>query len=133
MAKVKDIMTKHVISVKKETPIYKTIALLARNNISGIPVVEDDMTLVGVLSEKDTLKLFHLPEDAEDKTVGDFMTQQPISFDENDNLQDVCDCLENSHFRRVPVTSEGKLVGIVSRRDIIRYMFRVRWKKAYIS
>lgn len=133
MAKVKDIMTKHVISVKKETPIYKAIALLARNNISGIPVVEDDMTLVGVLSEKDTLKLFHLPEDAEDKTVGDFMTQQPISFDENDNLEDVCDCLANSHFRRVPVTSKGKLVGIVSRRDIIRYMFRVRWKKAYIS
>lgn len=133
MAKVKDIMTKHVISVKKETPIYKAIALLARNNISGIPVVEDDMTLVGVLSEKDTLKLFHLPKDAEDKTVGDFMTQQPISFDENDNLQDVCDCLTDSPFRRVPVTSKGKLVGIVSRRDIIRYMFRVRWKKAYIS
>jgi CBS domain-containing protein len=133
MPEVKDIMTRHVISVKKETPIYQAIALLARNNISGIPVVEDDMTLVGVLSEKDMLKLFHLPKEVEDKTVGDFMTQQPISFDENYNLQAVCNCLANSYFRRVPVTSEGKLIGIVSRRDIIRYMFRARWKKAYIS
>ncbi len=133
MPEVKDIMTKHIISVKKEIPIYKAIALLARNNISGIPVVEDDMTLVGVLSEKDTLKLFNLSRDMEDKTVGDFMTQQPVSFDEDDNLQDVCDCLANSPFRRVPVTSEGKLIGIVSRRDVIRYMFRARWKKACIS
>ncbi len=59
------------------------------------------------------------PEEGEGKAVNDFMTQPAISFDENESLIDVCECLTNNFFRRVPVTSKGKLVGVVSRRDII--------------
>ena len=126
MLKAKDIMTESVISVKRNTPIYEAVELMAKNKITGIPVVEDDMTLVGILTEKDILRLFYASEDAENKTVNDFMTQPAVHFDENESLLDVCDCLMNNLFRRVPVTSKGKVVGIVSRADIIEYILRLR-------
>ena len=59
MLKAKDIMTEEVISVKKDTLIFEAVELLAKNSITGIPVVEDDMTLVGILTEKDVLGLFY--------------------------------------------------------------------------
>jgi len=130
MLKAKDIMTQDVINVKKDTPIYKALELLAKHNISGIPVVRDDMILVGVLSEKDVLSLFYAHEDEKEKTVNDFMTQPAVHFDEDESLLDVCDCLANNYFRRVPVTSQGKLVGIISRKDIIDYILQLRHESA---
>lgn len=128
MLKAKDIMTENVVSVKKDTPIYEALELLTKYNITGIPVVREDMILVGVLSEKDVLRLFYAHEDEEEGTVNDFMTQPAVHFDEKESLLDICDCLTNNYFRRVPVTSEGKLVGIISRKDIIDYILQLRRK-----
>jgi len=128
MLKAKDIMTENVVSVKKDTPIYEALELLVKYNITGIPVVREDMILVGVLSEKDVLRLFYAHEDEEEGTVNDFMTQPAVHFDEKESLLDICDCLTNNYFRRVPVTSEGKLVGIISRKDIIDYILQLRRK-----
>jgi len=130
MLKAKDIMTENVFSVKKDTPIYEALELFAKHNITGIPVVRDDMILVGVLSEKDVLRLFYAHEDEEEGTVNDFMTQPAVHFDKDESLLDICDCLTNNYFRRVPVTSEGKLVGIISRTDIIDYILQLRDKSA---
>ncbi len=128
MLKAKDIMTVNVVSVKKDTPIYEALELLAKYNITGIPVVREDMILVGVLSEKDVLRLFYAHEGEEEGTVNDFMTQPAVHFDEKESLLDICDCLMNNYFRRVPVTSEGKLVGIISRKDIVNYILQLRCK-----
>jgi len=130
MLKAKDIMTENVVSVKKDTPIYEALELLAKYNITGIPVVREDMILVGVLSEKDVLRLFYAHEDEEEGTVNDFMTQPAVHFDKDESLLDICDCLTNNYFRRVPVTSEGKLVGIISRKDVINYILQLRRKDA---
>ncbi len=127
MLKAKDIMTKEVITVRKDTPIFEALELLAKNDITGIPVVEDDMTLVGILTEKDVLRLFYAHEDQKNETVSSFMTQPAVHFDENETLPDVCDCLMNYFLRRVPVTSNGKVVGIISRTDIIEYILR-QWQ-----
>lgn len=120
ISNAENVMTKNVISVKKETPIYEALELLVRHNISGVPVVEDDMTLIGILSERDVLILFYCSENIEDKTVNDYMTQPAVFFDNEESLLDICECLTNNYFGRVPVTSKGKLVGIISRRDIIK-------------
>ena len=125
LLKAKDVMTENVISVRKETPIREAVVLLVKHNITGIPVVEDDMTLVGILSEKDVLTLIYGQEGEVDKTVSDFMTTPPVYFDQDESVVDVCDCLTNNFFRRVPVTEKGKLVGIISRRDMI-YEYIVR-------
>jgi CBS domain-containing protein len=126
MPKAKDIMVKEVISVRKYTPVLEAIELLWKNDITGVPVVEDDMTLVAVLTEKDVLRLFWANEDQKNKTISSFMTQPPVHFDENESLPDVCECLMNYFLRRVPVTSKGKVVGIISRADMIGYILRQR-------
>jgi len=126
-------MTEHVFVVKRATPIYRALELLVEHNISGAPVVEDDMTLVGVLSEKDVLKLFYEFKDAESKTVDDYMTQPAVFFDEKESLLDICDCLSDNYFRRVPVTSKGKLVGVVSRRDIIKEILKTRSESVVVE
>ena len=127
MLKAKDIMTKQVISVRKDAPVLEAVELLWKNDITGIPVVEDDMTLVGVLTEKDLIRLLYADEDLRNKTVSSFMTQPAVHFDENEALPDVCECLMNYFLRRVPVTSKGKVVGIISRADIIGCIIR-QWQ-----
>ncbi len=121
MLEAKDIMTENVISVTEETPIYQAVEILVENNISGIPVIAEDRTLIGILTEKDVLSLFYGNEGDENLTVQDFMTPHTVFFDANENLVNVCDYLLNNYFRRVPVVSDDKLVGIISRRDIIKH------------
>ena len=133
MLKVKDIMTKEVVSVKKDTPIYEAMGLLRKNDITGMPVIEDDMTLVGVITEKDVLRLFYADEDERNETVGFFMTRSAVSYNENENLRSICDFMMINYFRRVPVVSkQGKLVGIISRPDIIDYILEQRRQSAEV-
>ncbi|MHC4194719.1 MAG: CBS domain-containing protein [Planctomycetota bacterium] len=127
MLQVKEIMIKNVVSVKKDAPIYEAIELLRRNHISSMPVVEDDLTLIGVLSERDVISLFcYAHEDDEEKVVADFMAQSPVHFNEDESLLSICDCLIVNSFKSIPITSEGKVVGIVSRADILDYILHLR-------
>jgi len=120
MHKAKDIMSRKVICIKGESPVIDAIRVMSEHNITGIPVIEDDMTLVGIISEQDVLRLFHTYEDEKDRTVNDFMTQPAIHFEEEESLLDVCYCLRDNSIRRVPVTLNGKVTGIISRSDILK-------------
>lgn len=127
MLKAKNIMSTEVVSVTKETPIYEAMAFLISNEITGMPVVDDDMNLVGVITEKDCLRLFYADEDEKDKTVRYFMTQPAIHYNENDSLQTICDFMMINYFRRIPVTTKkGKVVGILSRPDVIKHILNKR-------
>jgi CBS domain-containing protein len=131
MPKVEDVMTRDVISVKQNTPIYEAMAVMRKNNITGMPVINDDMTLVGVITEKDVLRLFYADEDDKNKTVSFFMTRPVVSYRENESLQSVCDFMMVNYFRRVPVVSNrAKLIGIISRPDIIDYLIEQRQQSA---
>jgi CBS domain-containing protein len=121
MFETKTIMTTDVLFVKRQTPISQTIEILLENNITGLPVVNDDMTLAGIISEKDVLKLLSDWNDDSDK-VEDYMTENVTSFDQDEDLIAICECLVKNHFRRVPITAGGKLVGIISRKDVIKYI-----------
>ena len=127
MFKAKTIMTTNVISVKRGTEIYDAIRTLVENNITGLPVVNDDMSIAGIITEKDVLKLLYDVNSTANK-VEDFMTKGVVSFNEDDNLIDITECLIKNSFRRVPVTAGGKLVGIISRKDIIAYILKLRHK-----
>lgn len=123
-------MQTDVITVKNQTSISEAIQVLVDNNISGLPVVDDDMTLVGIITEKDILKAMPdletlmLSDNEQDNSykVEDFMTKDVVSFDLKEDLIAICECLTKSSFRRVPIVSEGKLVGIISRKDLIKYI-----------
>ena len=133
MLKVKDIMTENVISVKKDTPIFRAIEILADNDITGIPVVEGDMIVIGILSEKDVLSVLYAPQENEGKVVDDFMTQPAICFERDESVMAVCDCLRESFFRRILVTEHGKLVGLVSRKDLIKCILQTRNKTPIVT
>ncbi|MHC4623625.1 MAG: CBS domain-containing protein [Planctomycetota bacterium] len=122
MLKAKDIMTDQVVSVSRDTPVEEALELLLANEIAGIPVVDEDMTPVGIVTEKDLLALFYESRVLRGKTVEAYMTQPAVHFDENSNLDHVCSCLLDVTFRRVPVTRKGKVVGILSRPDVLRHI-----------
>ena len=127
MFKAKEIMTTDVITVTRRTDIYEAIRIMVRNNVTGLPVVNDDMSLAGIITEKDVLSLLYNIQDRPG-TVEDFMTRDPVSFDENESLIDIAECFIENNFRRVPILTGGKLAGIVSRKDIIAYILKLRHK-----
>ena len=122
MLKLKEIMTREVVSTSRDTPAMEALKILLEKKVAGMPVVEEDMTLVGIITEKDLLPLFREGEDAKNKTVADYMTEPAVHFDENERLFDIWRCLLDATFRRVPVTSKGKVVGIVSRPDVLKFI-----------
>jgi len=132
MLEAKDIMTKQVVCIRKDTPIFEAIRMMANNNITGIPVVDDDLTLVGMLSEQDVLRLLHTYDDEKDRTVNDFMTQPAIHFEENEPLLDVCYCLRDNSIRRVPITLNGKVTGVISRSDILKRILQ-QWENSNLQ
>ncbi len=119
----KDIMKCGLLTIKRQTPIYEAMETIATRNITGLPVVDDYMNLVGIISEKDMLKLLYDPK-AKLGKVEDFMTEDVVSFNRDDSLFDICDCLINNNFRRVPILNQGRLVGIISRVDLILYILK---------
>ena len=121
MNEIETIMTTDVITVGRKTPIYDALEILLENDVTGLPVVNDDMTLAGIITEKDILKLLSVL-DNDSATAEDFMTEEVMSIDQQEDLIAVCECLINNHFRRIPITSNGKLAGIISRKDIIKYI-----------
>ena len=127
MFKAKTIMKVDLVTVTRDTPIYEAIRILVQKNVTGLPVVNSDMTLAGIITEKDVLKLLY---DIEDKpgTVEDFMTKGVVSFNEDDSLIDITECLIKNNFRRVPIVADGKLIGVVSRKDVIAYILKLRHK-----
>jgi CBS domain-containing protein len=127
MITAKQLMNTSVIAIGKDEDIYEAMRLMALNNITGLPVVDDEGVLVGIITEKDILVLLcHRLEDAgTDRaagTVGQFMTRHVICFHPGDSLSDIAECLSTNNFRRVPILDNDKLVGIISRRDVVRYL-----------
>ena len=127
MFKIKTVMSTDVLTVTPNTDIYEAIRIMVDKNVTGLPVVNPDQTIAGVLSEKDVLALMVNAEDQPGR-VAEYMTPNPVCFDQEDSVIDVAECFIGKHFRRVPIVSEGKLVGILSRRDIVRFILHLRHK-----
>ena len=125
MLKASDVMTRGVETIYEGKPIFEVIKILSENEWGGLPVVDKDGRLKGVISDKDLLRLLYSARQ-EEGTVADYMTSEVTWFEESDSLTDICESLMNNVFRRVPILSKGKLVGIVSRSDLIRFILKSR-------
>ena len=128
MISIKSIMTKDVVTISPEMPIYEALNIFKSYQVSGLPVVDTENYVVGLLSEKDVLKLLLDRNVSVDDKVRDYMTKDIISFSENDDAIDVCKFFIHSHIRRVPIISNKKLVGVVSRRDIVLLILEAKNK-----
>ena len=125
MLKAKDIMTENVLTVHRSASIYDAIQILVEHEITGLPVVDDSGLMVGIISEKDMLKELY---DVEDRGghVEEFMTRIVTTFDHDESVLEICNCFIRSPFRRVPILENGKVVGIISRSDIINYILKLK-------
>ncbi|GAB0114777.1 CBS domain-containing protein [Acidisoma sp. C75] len=141
--RARDIMTAKVVTVGPEASIDSAIALMVGQRISGIPVVAGDGRLVGMLTERDLLRRAELETESphrrsflglllghgeeaaayvrsHSRRVGDVMTEKVISIVEDTPLEEIVQLMEKHRIRRLPVVWDGRLVGIVSRLDLVR-------------
>ena len=125
MLKAKDMMSKDLVSVKRTASILEALKIIVENDVTGLPVIDDDesASLVGIVCEKDFLSLLYGTHNWETETVDSIMTRNPERLSEEATVREVCDCLRSNVFRRIPVVSKGKLVGVISRRDIAAFMW----------
>lgn len=121
MIPIKSVMTTVVHSIQPEAPIYEALELLVKQEISGLPVVNSENDLIGILSEKDVLEI--LLDSKDKKKVEDFMSTDVQSFPEDGDAVEICKFFIRTNFRRVPIVNGKKLVGIVSRRDIVSVIY----------
>jgi CBS domain-containing protein len=117
-------MRTDLITVRQDAPLADATALLMSHRISGLPVVDAGGMLLGIVTEKDLLRVLY-EEPGTLRQVADLMTRDPRSFGPDEPLANVCDCLMANHFRRVPVVEGGRLVGLVSRADLMETIYEV--------
>lgn len=117
--KVKEIMTSPVITVSEDTPVADVAAKLRRNRISAVPVVDDSGAVVGLISEHDLLA-------RKGGAAREVMTREVITASQETDVDEVRHLLVERRIRRVPVVDGGRLVGIVSRGDVVALLI-VEW------
>lgn len=135
--RVRDIMTSPVITVRARTTVQDAAALLASRGFSALPVVDDDGQLIGIVTEADLVR-DRFPRDARSlihngpstgvaavaETVGEVMTSTVVSMGSGTDVASLTAALLKAGQRAVPIVDDSRLVGIVTRRDLVRVVGR---------
>ena len=145
--RAKEVMTRDVVTVAPETTIEEIARLLLQHHISGAPVVDDDHKLVGMVSEGDLtrqlgteerrpswwLRLFESSDEERAKYVRthgrhahDIMTKTVATVGEDTPIFEIAELLEERRIKRVPVVTDGKVVGIISRSNLLQGLATLR-------
>lgn len=118
---VSDIMTDQVISISEDEPITAAARLLKQNNIGSLPVRDNKGKLKGIVTDRDiVLRCVAAEEDPSDVKVSEIMSRNLVTISSSEEAENVAQSMAKSQIRRVPVTDNGILVGIVALGDIAR-------------
>ncbi len=150
--KAQEIMTRDVVSVLPNTKVREIATLMSERHVSGVPVVAADGQLLGVVSQSDLLHRAELGTERKRKAwlslfadpdvmareyskshgieAHDVMSRPVVSVTADADLQEVADVLERHRIKRVAVLDGGKLVGIISRGDLVRALSTLQTVKA---
>jgi CBS domain-containing protein len=149
MLTAKDIMTRDVVTVKPETSIEELASLLVKNQISGVPVVDEKGELYGIVTENDLIsqnKRLHIPTvvsfldaaiylesskkfEQEVKRItatkaGDICARKVLTVTEDTSLVDIATLMDEKKTHLLPVVRNGKMVGIIGKRDVVKAVAR---------
>ncbi len=124
---VRDVMQTTFVSLKPDMDIYEAVKLIIAKGLMGAPVVHDG-ALVGVFSEKDCFRVlanwtFQMSNET-GGSVSNYMTKDVVTLEAATDLSSVVSKFLSHYYRGLPVVEEGKLVGLISRRDILRSMIQ---------
>lgn len=119
-ATVAAMMTRAVITTSPDTPVAEVAAMLHHYHITGMPVVDGHQRVVGVVSEMDVVT-------KHGQVTSEIMTPHPRTVEEERPLDEVATLLMTERIRRLPVVRHGKLVGLISRTDLVTFFARHQW------
>jgi CBS domain-containing protein len=149
--KAQEIMTRDVTTVRPDTSVHDIAALMVEKHISGVPVLTDDGAIIGMVSQSDLLHRAEVGTErkhkwwfrafadsnalareyakAHGRKAHDIMSRYVVSVRDDAELRDVADILDSHRIKRVPVVREGRLVGIITRGDLVRALSQVQISK----
>lgn len=124
LAKVREHMDTHVPTVPPDMPILDAARFLIRQRVTGAPVVSAAGKLVGILTELDCLKILTTEggDEAKRGKVSQYMTDKVVTIPPDMNISYATGVFLRSNFRRLIVVEDGKVVGAITRFDILRFM-----------
>ncbi|MGI9493244.1 MAG: CBS domain-containing protein [Geminicoccaceae bacterium] len=143
-----DVMTTDVLTVTPETLVARVAAMILDYQITALPVVDDEQRLLGIVSEDDVVRLAEAKRDSGrawwltlmntsaadlrevfgkgEQPVSQVMSRDVVIASENTSLRKLTTMLSRRRIKQVPILRDGKLVGLVSRIDILRYLAEER-------
>lgn len=125
MYQAKHLMTDKVVAISPDASIDEAVSMLLDHRVSGLPVIDANGILLGVISEIDIIDLVY-KSDIETSRVRDHMTQNVCVLNVDASIDDAARIFCEQRIRRLPIVEEGRLVGVLSRRDLIRFVREVR-------
>jgi CBS domain-containing protein len=127
MLKAKEIMSRAISTIRPDQTLLDAMEILICKEVSGLPVVNDNGALIGIITEKDILN-FVFSGNLKSTKVKEVMTKEVVSFTPEDDVDTIALAIGQQRFRRVPIVQGDKVVGIVSRRDILRSALQIHCK-----
>jgi CBS domain-containing protein len=117
---VADVMVGNVLVVHSGDSVDDAVRLIVDSGITGVPVVDDEHHVLGIVAESDILG-------KSGQTVDDVMTRDVITADETTTLDAATEAMLTRRIRRLPVVRDGRLVGILTRADLLRHVRHTHW------
>jgi CBS domain-containing protein len=118
--KISQIMTTRVVAAKPHATCTSLAQKMLAGFVSGLPVTDDEGHIIGVVTEFDILKVLRNGKEGLSSVAEDIMTKEPICLEADQTVDEAIELMTRHHIIRIPVVRNGKLVGIVSRTDILR-------------
>jgi CBS domain-containing protein len=115
-------MTRRLVALSPETEILQAMNTLVEKNISGAPVIDEDGRVIGILTNKDCLKVaFNATYHSQyGGVVADLMTTSVVTVSPDDAIISLAERFLKERYHRYPVVEDGRLVGVISRQDVVR-------------
>jgi len=123
MTTIRDVMKSPAMAVRPDATLAEAVEFLTEHHIGGAPVAGDDNVVVGIISELALIDVV-FDEAARRAPISKYMTSEVHVVDADESLSRAAKLFALYSFRRLPVVEDGKLVGVVSRRDLMNYALR---------
>jgi len=125
MITAREIMTEDVVTINPESSLEEAIDLLLLQNISGLPVTDNEGHLVGIVTEFALLAIVY-DEKIRQDTISEHMTANVLTIEADDPISKIADMCIVHRVRRVPVMENGRIVGMISRRDVLKALYEAK-------
>ena len=119
---ISQLLTRNLVSINENKTTYNAIKLLTTNNIGALPVINDNMELSGIISERDIIREIsnNLSVNFKKSNIKSIMTSKVITINKNTKSETIMDIMSKNKIRHIPIVEDKLLIGIVSIGDVVK-------------